>query len=170
MHLVGSPCLAGQKCPLYGPNLPVSPWMRVIVPCGHWRAPAPGDTNAGGPACVGVSAITVAPSCVANIPTTGLGGTAALTGATPRTAASSSAVADASDASVSATVWSSSSALDARTVMSEPAGDLTVILIGASVCMFLLDSGYCSARTAYIFLVRFHVLIEYNISAHTITA
>jgi hypothetical protein len=82
--------------------------------------------------------MTVAPNCVASDAIAGLGGTAALL---PRTAASSSVVADASDASVSATVWSSSSAFDARTVISEPAGDLTVMLIGASVCMFLLDSG-----------------------------
>jgi len=104
------------------------------------------------------------------MPTIGDGGTAVLTGAVPRTAASSSAVADASDASVSATVWSSSSALDARTVTSEPAADLTVILIGASVCMFLLDSGNYPARTAYIFCIRFNVLIEYNICAHATSA
>jgi len=54
--------------------------------------------------------------------------------------------------------------------MSEPAGDLTVILIGASVCMFLLDSGYYSARTAYIFCIRFYVLIEYNICAYATSA
>jgi hypothetical protein len=85
--------------------------------------------------------MTVAPNCVASVAIVGLGGTAVLTCTAPRTAASNSTVADASDATVSATVWSSSSALDARTVMSEPAGDLTVMLIGASVCMFLLDSG-----------------------------
>ena len=130
------------------------------------RAPTPGVTNAGGPAWVGVSEITVAPNCVASTACAGLSGTAVLV---PRTAASSSAVADASDASVSATVWSSSSALDARTVTSEPAADLTVILIGASVCMFLLDSGDCSARTAHVLCVRFYILIEYNISTHTTT-
>jgi septal ring-binding cell division protein DamX len=74
------------------------------------------------------------------MPTTGLDGTAVLTGAAPRMAASSSAVADASDASVSATLWSSSSADSARKVTREPAADLTVILIGASVeDMLLLD-------------------------------
>jgi hypothetical protein len=75
---------------------------------------------------------------LASIPIAGAGGTAALTGAAPRIADSSSVVADASDASVIATVWSSSSALDARNVMSEPAADLTVMLIGASVCVILL--------------------------------
>jgi hypothetical protein len=55
-------------------------------------------------------------------------------------------------------------------VMSEPAGDLTVILIGASVCMFLLDSGYYSAGTAYMFCICFYVLVEYNIRAHATSA
>ena len=127
-HLVGSPCLAGQKCPLYGPNLPVSPWIRVIVPCGQVRVPEPGTAD-------GVESITVALNAAATDAVAGCGGTAALL---PRTAASSSAVADASDASVIATVWSNSSALDARTVISEPAADLTVILIGASVWDTLL--------------------------------
>jgi hypothetical protein len=72
--------------------------------------------------------------------TVGLGGTAALV---PRTAASSSITADDSDATVSATVWSSSSALSARTVTKEPAGDLTVILIGASLCVMLLLDYWC---------------------------
>jgi hypothetical protein len=67
--------------------------------------------------------------------TVGLGGTAALV---PRTAASSSATADDSDAIDSATVWSSSSALVARSVTNEPAADFTVILIGASLCVILL--------------------------------
>jgi hypothetical protein len=74
---------------------------------------------------------------LASIPIAGAGGTAAFATA-PRIADSSSVVADASDASVIATVWSSSSALDARSVMSEPAADLTVILIGASLCVMLL--------------------------------
>ena len=67
--------------------------------------------------------------------TVGLGGTAALV---PRTAASSSTTADDSYATVSATVWSSSSALVARNVTNEPAADLTVMLIGASLCVMLL--------------------------------
>jgi hypothetical protein len=111
--------------------------------------------------------MTVALNAAAIAAVAGAGGTAALA---PRTAASNSAVADASDASDSATVWSSSSALAARTVTSEPAADLTVILIGASVCMFLLDSGYYSARTAYIFCIRFYVLVEYNICAYATSA
>jgi hypothetical protein len=84
--------------------------------------------------------MTVAPSVLASMPTTGDGGTAALTGAAPRIAASSSVVADARDASDNATLWSSSSAVSARKVIREPAADLTVILIGASVeDMLLLD-------------------------------
>jgi hypothetical protein len=133
------------------------------------RAPAPGDTNAGGPA--GVSLITVAPSVLASMPTTGDGGTAVLTGVAPRMAASSSCVADARDASDSATLWSSSSAVSARNVIREPAADLTVMLIGASVeDMFLLDSSYNSTTTTYIFFVVGCKLIQYYISAHEIDA
>ena len=69
-------------------------------------------------------------NAVAIAATAGLGGTAALP---PRTAASNSATADDTDASDSATTWSSSSPLSARTVTREPAAVLTVMLIGASV-------------------------------------
>jgi len=72
----------------------------------------------------------------------GCGGTAVLVTATVPIAASSSCVADDRDASARATVWSSSSAVAARTVTNEPAFDLTVMLIGASVCMLLLDWCY----------------------------
>ena len=85
---------------------------------------------------------SVALNAAATAAIAGCGGTAALAGALLRTAASSSAVADARDASARATVWSSSSAVVARTVTNEPAGDLTVMLIGASVCMLLLDWCY----------------------------
>jgi hypothetical protein len=77
----------------------------------------------------------VALNAVAIVAAAGLGGTAALL---PRTAASNSVVADVNEASVSATTWSNSSALDARIVTSEPDADLTVMLIGASVCDTLL--------------------------------
>jgi hypothetical protein len=83
----------------------------------------------------GVESITVALNAAATVAVAGCGGTAALL---PRTAASNSAVADANEASDSATDWSNSSALDARMVTSEPAADLTVMLIGASVWVTLL--------------------------------
>jgi len=91
--------------------------------------PAPGAGENGD------ESITVALNAAATVDVAGCGGTAALL---PRTAASNSVVADANDATDSATTWSNSSALDARTVTSEPAADLTVMLIGASVWVTLL--------------------------------
>jgi hypothetical protein len=70
------------------------------------------------------------PNAAAIAAACGCGGTAALA---PRIAASSSVVADVNDASDSATTWSSSSDVLARSVTNEPAADLTVMLIGASL-------------------------------------
>jgi hypothetical protein len=54
--------------------------------------------------------------------------------------------------------------------MSEPAGDLTVILIGASVCIFLLDSGDYSTTSADILCCSSYVFVEDNVHAHATSA